>query len=350
MPVPPTLSQRKLATLAGVSHITVSRALRDDASVAPETKRRVLELAEKHGYRPNPMITALMEQLRHSRRRVNRPVIGYLVNWRTRDGWRDGSTKAHQREGAQQRAVELGYTLTDFWLGSPNMTSARLADILQTRWVQGLMVAPQEFAGRKLDFVWGPFASATTGYSYSHAHQTIPRACHDHHGGMRLALGQLRERGYRSIGYVTTGDLETRANHNWWDAFAAHQMALGPAGLPPPLLLPQDPKASAPLLKAWYGRHRPEVIVTVVPFLPALLVQLGIDVPGDVSLVHLDVSPDNKAGFTGVNQRNHLVGAAAIELIVEQINHNARGLPEVPKTIHIPGVWIEGRTLKPLAE
>ena len=42
-----------LAGLAGVSKITVSRALRNSPSVNPETRRKILELAKAHGYRLN---------------------------------------------------------------------------------------------------------------------------------------------------------------------------------------------------------------------------------------------------------------------------------------------------------
>jgi len=47
------VSIRKLAQLAGVSHITVSRALRDDPHVAPKTKARIHTLAAQYAYHHN---------------------------------------------------------------------------------------------------------------------------------------------------------------------------------------------------------------------------------------------------------------------------------------------------------
>jgi hypothetical protein len=38
------------------------------------------------------------------------------------------------------------------------------------------------------------------------------------------------------------------------------------------------------------------------------------------------------------------VGAAAVELLAEQINQNRRGCPENPKTITLESVWNEGTT------
>ncbi|QUD87878.1 LacI family DNA-binding transcriptional regulator [Phenylobacterium montanum] len=47
------LTMDDLAVLAGVSKVTVSRALSDNDLVAPETRKKVQELAAKHGYKVN---------------------------------------------------------------------------------------------------------------------------------------------------------------------------------------------------------------------------------------------------------------------------------------------------------
>jgi len=47
------VTMEQIAALAGVSTITVSRALRDSASVAPATRERIKQLAEQAGYRFN---------------------------------------------------------------------------------------------------------------------------------------------------------------------------------------------------------------------------------------------------------------------------------------------------------
>jgi DNA-binding LacI/PurR family transcriptional regulator len=55
-----------VARLAGVSRSAVSRTLTEGASVAGETRRRVLEAAEQLGYRPNLMARSLMTQRSHA--------------------------------------------------------------------------------------------------------------------------------------------------------------------------------------------------------------------------------------------------------------------------------------------
>jgi LacI family transcriptional regulator, gluconate utilization system Gnt-I transcriptional repressor len=47
------LTMQKIAKLAGVSAMTVSRALKSDASILPETRSRVLEIVSRIGYVPD---------------------------------------------------------------------------------------------------------------------------------------------------------------------------------------------------------------------------------------------------------------------------------------------------------
>jgi len=46
------LTMREIAKIAGVSHMTVSRALYNDPRIREETKKRILDLADKLNYRP----------------------------------------------------------------------------------------------------------------------------------------------------------------------------------------------------------------------------------------------------------------------------------------------------------
>lgn len=55
-----------LAQVAGVSKITVSRALRDSDLVTPETRQRIKQLAEAHGYRMNHSARNLRLQRSHT--------------------------------------------------------------------------------------------------------------------------------------------------------------------------------------------------------------------------------------------------------------------------------------------
>lgn len=56
------LTIKDIAKALGLSTSTVSRALRDSHEISPETKKLVLEYAEKNNYHPNPIALSLKER------------------------------------------------------------------------------------------------------------------------------------------------------------------------------------------------------------------------------------------------------------------------------------------------
>ena len=56
------LTIKDIAKALGLSTSTVSRALRDSYEISPETKKMVLEYAEKNNYHPNPIALSLKER------------------------------------------------------------------------------------------------------------------------------------------------------------------------------------------------------------------------------------------------------------------------------------------------
>jgi LacI family transcriptional regulator len=57
---------KDIAKALGLSTSTVSRALRDSYEISPETKKLVLEYAEKINYQPNPIALSLKERKSHT--------------------------------------------------------------------------------------------------------------------------------------------------------------------------------------------------------------------------------------------------------------------------------------------
>jgi LacI family transcriptional regulator len=76
-----------LAAAAGVSKMTVSLALRGHQKISPATRKRIQELAEKMGYRPNPLVQTLMANLRSTRPARYHSTIAWVTAFPTRDGW-----------------------------------------------------------------------------------------------------------------------------------------------------------------------------------------------------------------------------------------------------------------------
>lgn len=342
MSPPVRLTMRQLAATAGVSHVTVSRALRNDPSISRATTRRIQALARRLGYRPNPLVSALMTQLRASRPHPHQATIAYLNTWWPRSAWNSCDTKTSQFAGARERASELGYRLENFWLHEPGMTGRRLAQMFRARGIQGILIGPIENQARPLSFPWKDFTLAAIAYSLHEP--DLHRACHAHFRGMYRCMDELIGRGFRRIGYVSSLDFEHRVNSLWGAAYYLQQHRLEPADRLEPLLFRNEAEPAG--LKAWLEAARPDAIVNALPGVYELLAGLGAPIPGGLAFVHLDLPTKlRSAGVSGIDQLSQRVGAVAVELVTSQLYTNVSGLPEHPTTQLIEGAWIEGRTI-----
>ena len=333
---------RQIAAAAGVSHVTVSRALRNDPSIPVATARRLQQLAKRLGYRPNPLVAALLSQVRTHKPRGDHTVIAYLNAWWPKSTWESCNTKTGQYRGAAQRAAELGFRLENFWLREPGMTPNRLGQILKARGIRGVLVGPLQNQTEPIDFPWGDFALATIGYSL-HA-PVIPRACHAHFRGMYRSMDELIARGYRRIGYVTSKDFEERVNSLWGAAYRLNQHRLAAGDRIEPLVFGAEAERGP--LQEWLAATRPDAIVNSLPGVFELLTESGLHAPGDIGFVHLDLPTHLKAtDVAGIDQLWEIVGAGAIDLIASQLYTNACGVPKHPVTHLVEGVWVDGGTL-----
>jgi hypothetical protein len=96
-------------------------------------------------------------------------------------------------------------------------------------------------------------------------------------------------------------------------------------------------------LARWWRAHRPDVVLTTFGDAVAWLESGGVDVPGRVSVVHLD-RPDDQ--FAGMSQQWGLIGEAAIDLLSVLLQRNRTGQPESPLTVLVSAQWRDGPTLR----
>lgn len=334
----------ELAKAAGVSKMTVSLALRGHAKISPATRDRIRALAEKMGYRPNPLVQTLMANLRSTRPAQYHSTIAWITAFPTRDGWCKHWVHNLYHRGAEARAAALGYKIETFWALAPRMTGAALSRMLRARGIRGLVIPPVGTPGTRLDIDWTHFSCATIGYSFTEPR--LHRAAANLHEGMSRALAECARRGLRRVGFSIPADTDARVNHSWMAAYLAWQQFI-PAKDRIPVLISSGPLQNH--LPAWLKKHRPEVVISPNTEFISWLPELGKKVPDDIGLITLS-RPESKAAasrITGIGQNDASIGEAAVDLVVSQLQHNDTGLPAHPRVMLIDGVWNEGETLRP---
>ncbi len=322
--------------------MAVSLALRNSPKISPPTAARIRQFADELGYRPNPMVSALMTQLRQARDVKKPSVLAYVTAFPTEEGWRRQGPFVAFHAGARRRAAELGYTLEDWWLRRPGMTERRFCDILNTRDIHGVIVAPLPPGASELQLEWPRFASATI--SYSLAAPELNRASNDPFVAINVALRELTALGYRRIGLAIPEDSDIRVQQHFTASMLSYQQHIAVAERVPTLF---QTAPAARSFEDWFQEHQPHAVLSIGGECLGVFQQLGLRVPQDVGFANLGLTADDRE-MAGINQYSDLVGAAAVDLVDAQLRRNERGVPRHSKTVLISGEWVPGPTVRDL--
>lgn len=325
---------------------TVSMALRNHPDIAPATRRRVQAAAAHLGYRTNPLVSALMANVHAAHRVRHDTVLAVISDEPGPITWQRRPLMSELHRGIQTQADRHGYLLQEFRLGEPNLSPSRLAAILRARGIPGVILAPVASTRASRFEAWNDFAVVTIGWSILES--GLPRSSFHHFQNILLAWDTLAARGYRRIGLVHSIQQSHRSGLTYLGGFLARSQTRPPCDRVQPLAVEVAEAMTTDLFRQWKKRERPDaVIVTDAAYFVPIARQIA-RVPEEMALVALETGAA-PPGTAGVDEQSFRVGAAAVDLLIEQLHHNQRGIPDVPTCIHVAGVWCDGITIRPAA-
>jgi LacI family transcriptional regulator len=333
---PPTI--RQVAQAAGVSRTTVSLALRRDPRITAKTRAHVAAVAQRLGYRANPLAGAFAAHLRS--KRTVRYVANLALLVPSKRAFRERRGLPAALRDARARAVQFGYQVEPVFVDEVLAHGRSLNTVLAARGIHGLLIPPWRAPDPPLDLRWEAFACVALG-----GRQNLPGlhvACANHLQITLLALREMAQLGYRRIGLYLKAAIDTSAEERFSAALRQFHAEQTVRCRVPPLFATEIEAAS---FYAWYEHYQPDALLSAHPELLDWLRMKGHRVPEHCGFANLWVmSPDEASA--GIDQRNEWILAAGVDLLIGQLNRNERGLPEQPCTVLVDGRWVPGRTLR----
>lgn len=324
-----------VARAAGVSVMSVSRALRGVGKVGPATVERIRQTARDLGYQPNAMVQTLMANVRrgHAQQRSN------LAWIKTHRGEPPIAVRRIEAS-ARRRAQELGYELENIYLPPAELNAAAIQRMLLARGICGVIIGPLPQPGTIVNFPWDRFPIATVGRSLQRPslHYTMS---HYHHAMARL-LDELTARGYRKISYLKSRLTTDRSEQTSTMVFEHHCLKLGFA---PSETIREIGDWRTFDFRSWWEDSRPDAIVGDYSDDYFSLLDAGVPMKRGVGFAALSLR-DDPGDVSGMRLPFDALGPATVSLVVAQIHGNERGVPERQNAILIEGDWIEGSTLR----
>jgi LacI family transcriptional regulator len=320
--MPNRITIADVANEAGVSSMTVSRVINDRDDVSPATRERVLEVIERLGYRPSGIARGL------ATRRTG--TLGLVVPDVSNPFFSDVV------RGAEHVAYAEGYNV---FLCNTEEDSARELTVLQSleeKRVDGLVLCSSRLGDDELCEV----VTRYPGVVLVNRRLLGGRVCSvwlDDERGGRLATQHLLQAGHRAIGWLAGPEVSHSGRlraKGYRDALASH-------GLP---YYPDWVRSCTPVVQG--GLDGTHDLLATHPELTALFcyndlvaigalqacVELGLNVPGDVSLVGYDDTPLAALvtpPLTTCRVPRYALGAQALRLLLGQIEGEGEGCHEI---------------------
>jgi len=333
-------SCKTIAEAAGVSRMTVSMALRDHPRVAPETRKRIKRIAEEQGYTPDPNLTELMRYLRKRDISKEEPVIA-ILNGQKRPLKELGKDSLLVRQGAIERAHELGFKTEDFWLQEPGMRLQRVIQILQTRGIHGIIVLPVEnlndvFSLPQEDFMGVATCGVAARLGFNQVHPHFYQSMH-------VGISNLSKKGFERIGFCVTESEDLRSNHLYQSYLLWHQQNIPESERVQPLFRKEIGQSE---LLDWVEKERPDVVLSPNAEHYDWLKGSGLRIPDDISFAALSPATESLGEIAQVQVGYRKIGATAIDVLKTKLAHEQLGPTDNPAVTLIRGEWKDGASVK----
>lgn len=310
---------KDIAGALGLSTSTVSRALRDSHEISPETKRLVLEYAEKINYHPNPVALSLKE----GRTRSIGIIVSEIAN----------SFFSQVINGVEIIANQKGYNTTI----SQSHESAALElmnlQYLTSRSVDGLILSVSseysEFSFLKELHAKGmPIVFFDRVVEEINTHKVIV----DNFKGAYDATTHLIYNGYRRIASLNSSSILSITR----ERLAGYKAALIDQGIEPVddlikycqhggMIHEEVESAVNSLLQM---ENRPDAILTAADKLTTgcfrILLSRGVKIPQDIALIgfsNSDLTDMLAPSLSVIRQPSFEMGEAAISLLLQLIEN-----------------------------
>jgi DNA-binding LacI/PurR family transcriptional regulator len=316
-----------VARHAGVSAQTVSRVANDLDNVEDSTRQRVLESMRALGYRPNRAARAL-----RSGRFRNIGVAMFTL-----------SSYGNMRllDAVATAAAEREYSITLVLVDEPTQRAViDASDRLLRQGVDGMIIVIESHLADTNMVELPPGLPLIVVDSTSRA--DYPVIDNDQAGGARLAMEYLIGLGHRTVWHVAGPEASfsaARRRKEWASALAE-------AGLEVPPVLFGDWSTTSGYRAGRELAQRDDVTAVfaandqmALGVLRALH-EAGRAVPGDVSVVGYDDSPDSDSYWpplTTVHQDFETVGVRSVDTLVAEIEDG----PGAPASILVPAWLVE---------
>lgn len=335
------VTMNDIAKEVGVTKAAVSLALRNHPSISKARREQIHAAAERLGYRPNAMATALAHHRHQSRSHPVQAALAFINPY-------PDPTKLHAQvsfeecwRGATSTADKFGYRLEEFTVNE-TLPLTRLERIFLARNIRGIILGPLPPGESEVyweAFAWDKFSTVRMGRRTEspRVHFVTSAQAAD----TMLAIEEMQARGYKRIGFA--GQWEPARMFGAGYLWAQHIPSIR-TRLPPFLFSQSVPELDQQVqFERWLKKTKPDGILIDSLAVPEMLDRAGFRVPHDIGLAATNVR--DMPVDAGIDQTPEEIGRIATLSLISLIHDCDLGEPESIREVLVRGKWIDGDSL-----
>ncbi len=310
-----------LAKEMGISKSTVSLAFTSSKKVSPELRGKILTLAQKRGYKKNPLLSVAMSNVKKPRHEFLETIV--LINANI-DKFAPQKYPIFSEyiKGVELEAKELGYGVCQVWLYEKNITSQKLRKILESRGIRGGVIVghinnkklPKEFSE-----IWNNFKFVAAGTKTFNP--TIDFISSDKFLIAQHVTEKIIKLGYKRPSMIIDEKMDEIVEGRTLGGFLRAQLRLPDECRVPPFFKVAQAKKNPSLLSAWLEKYKPDVVVCTSNSTSEWLSQK--EILSMISKYATQINMELKSeefGWNAIDKNYELVGRFAVRKLFELLN------------------------------
>lgn len=331
-----------VAREAIVSKATVSMALRGMPEISESTRKRVVEVAQKLGYRADPSLSRIAASRWRNRKAEEGSVMAFIdfVKEDVDEIERGRLDKRSGVLGAKEKAQELGYGFSYSQVSTARELQ-QLTRVLHHRGIQGVVLS-RVFSEEMFEvFPWDKFAVVAEG-----DHCGVPPVdsiCLDAYNAISMAATKTIDAGHCRIGLVLPDDDTQFSKNLVFRGVFEGLMRFGNRGKDARSTVHMHQADQSFALLQWIRENELDAVIGYSDEVLEPLTSIGMKCPDDFTFISLNAARDGS--LAGVIDASHRIGALSVEHADRLLRRGSFGIPAEKTNYAVSSSWNAGESM-----
>ena len=313
---------KDIAERAGISKAAVSLALAGSKKVSIQTRRKIRALADKLGYKRNPIISSVMSQIKSGGEKKFLETIVLINANKAKDAPQKYPIFSKYIDGVKFESAEIGYAVYEIWLYEKSLGAQRLETILNSRGIRGGIIvghADDTTLPSKFSNIWSKFKFVSAGIRTRNPVFDFISA--DKFLIAHFATANIIKSGYKRPALAIDEHIDEVVEGRFIGGFLRAQLALPESARIPPFLEVSKARRNPKAFFEWISKNKPDAIFSISNTTSEWLETPEISGKISPSIDIIQLERRSESGeWLAIDHNYELVGRLAVRKLFEILN------------------------------